>query len=139
MVEFRSRIVEPDKEEQGGTFEKHLDRVIENIRNDPEIQGQLLQELQESDINPAFLKAVTGMEIPQQTQEEPAEEPAEQPSKQPPQTRIKKVTEKPTPDQLIAFLGEVQEYTDEGMTLGELSNWAEENKDLVKTAIELKF
>lgn len=58
---------------------------------------------------------------------------------QEPEVRTVTKTEKPSAEQLISFLGQVIELTDEDMSLKELKQWAEDNTDMVETAIEMEM
>jgi ABC-type uncharacterized transport system YnjBCD substrate-binding protein len=49
------------------------------------------------------------------------------------------VTEKPSVEELLGFVEEIKQYKGKDATLEELQEWAEENPELVETAIDLKF
>lgn len=123
-----------------------LDNVIKNVKQDPELKLEIAQRLQEEGINPKILKAIDSDAVPSQqevAQLQQAQQAANQ-QQEASQTmdnepEVKKVTEKPSADQVIGFLDEIREYVDDDWTLADLKQWAEQNKDIVETAIEMKF
>lgn len=136
-MEFRTRSL---GEDEGGSsassLSDHLERVFDNVKNDPELQKRLLAEAQNSDVDPVLLRAFFGDSLPspdeiQQTME--TDETAEM------QTETRVVKEKPSPDELIGFLSEIIELKSADMTLGELQEWAEENPGVVETAIDMRL
>jgi len=126
-------------------------QAYEQLRENPQGQLRMAQALQENyGVPPDALVAIfPEMAETAEKQQEQAKQ-AENNQKNEennqkneeiivPAQEVKTVKEKPEPDNVIGFLDEVSSYMPEDMTLGELENWAENNKDLVQTAIDMKF
>lgn len=142
MAEFRTEIPaskKPESSSGGSDFGKYFDRAIENIKNDPQAKAQVAQALQEQyNIPPQVLASVfpEGVEPPEQ--EAIPENPSDSHNSEV-QTEVQTVTEKPSPEQVRNFLGEIIDLQGPDMTLGELKDFAENNPDILETAIEMKF
>lgn len=152
MPEFRTRAPGDYGQEGsgGGGLEKHIERVIDNIKNDPKLKAEIYQELKDNGVNPAVIRAIVpemqeagDIQVPQNqvandmvaTQEESHEGQTEV------RTEVKKVTEKPSPEQLLELIDEIAEVVPNGKetTLEELKEMAEDNPGIVETAIEMKL
>jgi hypothetical protein len=136
-----------DKSQSSGEFnlEGLAKQAYQQLLQNPQGQLRMAQALQENyGVPPDALVAI----FPEMA--EMAEKQQEQQAKQAENNQkneeinvstqeVKTVKEKPEPDDVIGFLDEVSSYMPEDMTLSELENWAENNKDLVQTAIDMKF
>lgn len=134
MVEFRTgNPAEEATEEAAGSLDKHINKVIHNVKNDPEIKAQLVQRVQEGDIPPVLLKAIDPslVDMAEQSQEQPAES-AEV-------VETKTVSDKPSPEKVMSFVDEIIKYKGEDTTLGEIKEWCEENPTMLKVAIQQEF
>jgi len=143
MVEFRTRAI-GENEADSSSFENHLEQVYENIRTDPELKKRLMGEASKNDIDPVLLRALFGDDMP--TESELQEDMTRNPNEPRPRvesethnTEVVTETEQPDASQLIGFLEEIRDLTPDGMTLDELREWAEDNEDVVETAIEMRF
>lgn len=135
MVEFRTRALGAD-EESSSSLEEHLERVYDNIRSDPELKKRLMQEASENDIDPVLLRAVFGNDMPS---EDELKQDMTPPQAEEAAGETQVVTKTPDPEQLIGFLEEIMDLTPNDMTLSELREWAEDNRDIVETAIDMRF
>lgn len=145
MVELRT--FEEGQQDSGGSdIEGILKSVWQNIQQDPQMQLKLAQGLAEQGIDPTLLGAVKpglGEAIEKSMQEQAAEQatqqtPNESPNPQP-EPEVRTVEKDVSVDQLIEFTEELIQYRGEDCTLGELVEFAEENPDVVQTAIDMKL
>lgn len=144
MPEFRTEVPgtkTPDTSSGGSAdFGKHIDRIIENIKNDPESQAKIAQGIQEQyNIPPEVLGGIfpSAMDNPQVPEKESTPTPTG--GNDGAKTEVRKVTEKPDPEQVIEFVGELLGYVEDDMTISELHEYMKENKGIVDTAIKMKF
>jgi hypothetical protein len=135
--------VEETAESSSSIVDEAIEGFINDLKNDKEKQVQIAQALHENyGIDPQLLS--TFVDVPAETANEPAESPTPVPeetaeNRSENNTQVKTVTESPSPDEVIGFIDELTDYLDEDTTLAELREYAENNKDLLATAIELHF
>lgn len=124
----------------------HLERVLDNLQSDPEVQLALAQELEEAGVNPVVMKAVlpegVSPEDLQKARQAQAQAQAQEEGETPePQPQVKTVEKDIEPEDLLEFVDEIAELAPQGedMTLGELREFGEDNPGVVKTAIDMKL
>jgi hypothetical protein len=142
MPEFTVGVEETAKS-SSSIVDEAIEGFINDLKNDKEKQVQIAQALHENyGIDPQLLS--TFVDVPAETANEPAESPTPVPqeatdNQSQNNTQVKTVTESPSPDEVIGFIDELTDYLDEDTTLAELREYAEDNKDILATAIELHF
>lgn len=151
MVEFRTRAPGDlgGGEETEGSLDKHIDRVFENIKNNPEIKLNIYQSLKEQGVNPAVIQAVfpEAQKFEQMQAQAQAAEAAQtvestvEDTNENPEPTVKTVTQEPTPEQLLDFVDDIIDLhpKDEEATLGDLKNFGENNPDILENAISIAF
>jgi len=142
MTEFRTRAPGSGGGDGGGdssSIDGHIERVIENIKNDPEIKMKVAQAAQENGVDPMILKAV----FPElgKTAESQTPQVEQAPEQTKPETQVKTVTEKPDAQELIGLIDELGDLLPQGKdtTLEELKELGEDNPDIVQTAIDMRL
>lgn len=148
MTEFRTSPPGGEQQENNadnsGGLESILNEAINNIKETPELQMQLAQVMQQQGINPQLLQAVApDMELPEG--EVPSAEVDNSPSNPVnsspsgiPETDGGQI-EAPKPEEISGLLDDIIEYTGEDWTLGELQDFAQQNPDVLETAISMRF
>jgi len=143
MPEFTVGQTAENAAESKSIVDKALEDFINDLKNDKQKQLQIAQALQENyGLDPQLLS--TFVDVPQEIDEKPQEIPNEPQvetvqESNPEKHQVKTVTQAPNPDEVIGFIDELTDYLDEDTTLAELKEYAEDNKDLLETAIELHF
>lgn len=124
----------------GGIVDRALENAINHVRNDPKAQVQIAQSLQENyGIPPEVIGAFVG-EIPDDTSQVPApEQETPENAQAAPQIDASMTGEDLTADDVLGFLDEIADYTGEDTTVAELREFAEENPDVIETALSLKL
>lgn len=147
MVEFRTEAPGQSKDESGNAVDGLLDEYIQEAKKDSNLQLRLLNMAQKNGIDPVLLSPLTDissdeLEALQQQQAQQQQAQQQQTQQQQPQmpqgdTETDGSSEEINAEEVLGFLGEIMDYTEEEMTLKELQEWGEKNKDLVDTAIDL--
>lgn len=155
MPEFRTRPLNEQKDEQsvgGITLNDVINQFYSNIQENPEAQLRLVQIAQEQyNIDPSLLAAVIPEvgETIKQAQQQEQQESGEANGKSAQSGNREAATEEIVvqksqevqPEDVIGFLKEASDIhpNGEAMTMQEWINWAENNKDMVQTAIDMRL
>ena len=134
MVKFDSREDNDDNEDGSSTLDSILDEALEIIRDDPEIQSAVMQMVQDQGIDPKIISSLVDEET-----DVPGDEIKDAQDSLEPNAPDSDDRDDLDPDYIIDLLDEIMQYTGGDMTLEELRDYAEDNRDLIKTAIDLKL
>lgn len=124
----------------------HLESVVENIKNDPELKLQLAQELEQAGVNPALMRAILPEGISQEELEQARQKQAMREAQQA-QAQGQAQAETETMDHniqtsdLLEFVEEISNLAPDGKdtTLGDLESFARDNPEVVQRAIDMKL
>lgn len=142
MAEFRTQAPGTQTTEDSGgegKLDEHFNRVVENIKSDPELQLQIAEAAQNNGIDPMLLRAVFPGAAKAQEEKQQMQPTEEAPEDEPP--RVKTVTEQPTPDQLEALLEQVSDLSPDGhnTTIQQMVEFINDEPGMVETAIKMEF
>lgn len=143
MPEFTVGETRENTDNSKSIVDEAIENLIQDVKSDKQKQAKIAQALHENyGIDPQLL--ATFVDVPVEADQNgaaPAETTQPEPTPKVPKAtgETKTVTKEPTPDEVIGFIDELTDYLDEDTTLAELKEYAEDNKDLLATAIELHF
>jgi len=146
MAEFRTTPPGSQQEDNSSGSKDMINSYLDSLKDDPGAALAVLEQAQERGIPPRLVAPAIGVSSEDLQEFMQARQQAQQQAQQQADMtqdshNAETVESEPamTPQKLIGFVDELSELVGEETSLAELKDMAEDNPDIVQTAIDLKL